>query len=609
MSALVKKILLLCSGIFSFAYMAFAQDTVSPNDSFFISNKKGILGKITRSITVNGEYQKPERTVNPFKKYQGKVIRSISIVPVGFNYNLNDDEPLKNNFAIKVANGLHLNTLPSVISKNLFFSEGQKFFPLLVADNERFLREQTFLRDAIIQVLPSIGSKDSVDIVVLTRDVFSIGGKIDISSTKKVSVELKEENLAGSGNKFSIFSLYDADRNPVTGYGAEFVKRNIKGSFINWVNGFTTFNTAFNSRKDEEVNFYSRLEKPMASRYTAYTGALELSYNKTINGYVSDSLYQSDFKYQFINADLWTGYNFGHNSGKQKDSEKRLRHFVAVRGFFNLFYKVPDKYKDNYNYNYADINGFLVSYSLYKQNFYRTNFIFGFGRNEDVPEGISASVIGGFTNKQGIRRTYYGLEADASRFGKKSALHAYIFKLGGFVNNKNLQDIDLLISANQYTRLRTMNAYWYNRHYFSLSYTRQMKPFLNQPLFLQSEYGLPYFRSGVIEGRTRTTARVESVFYNMKKLFGFRFAPFVFSDLSLLQPLNEPVSKTNGYSAFGGGVRSRNENLIFGTIELRGYIFPRVTEGIKNWKIDISTKLKFKYNSTFIRRPDFVLSN
>lgn len=609
MSAFVKIISLLCSGILLFSSLVSAQDPVSRGDSFFISNKKGILGRITRSISVNGEYQVPMLTVNPFKKYHGKIIRTISVVPVGFNSNLNETESSKNNLPIKIANSLHLNTVPRVISKNLFFKEGQKLYALLVADNERFLREQPFLRDAIIQVMPAVNSSDSVDVVVLTRDVFSIGGKIDISSAKRASVELKEENLAGSGDKFSIFNLYDGERKPVYGYGAEFIKRNIKGSFINWENGFKTFKETFNSRKDEELNIYSRLEKPMASRYTATTGALEFSYNKTNNGYVSDSLYQNDIKYQFINADFWTGYNFGHNSGKQKDSENRLRHFVAVRGFFNLFYKVPDKYRNLYNYNYADINGFLVSYSLYRQNFYRTNFIFGFGRNEDVPEGINASVIGGFINKQGIRRAYYGLEMDASRFGKKSALHSYAFKLGGYLNNKNLQDIDLLLSANQYTRLRTMNPYWYNRHYFSLSYTRQIKPYLNQPLFLQSEYGLPYFRNGIIEGRTRTTARIESVFYNMKKLLGFRFAPFIFSDLSLLQPLNEPIKKTNGYTAFGGGVRTRNENLIFGTIELRGFIFPRVNEGIKNWKVDISTKLKFKYNSSFIRRPDFVVSN
>jgi hypothetical protein len=154
-----------------------------------------------------------------------------------------------------------------------------------------------------------------------------------------------------------------------------------------------------------------------------------------------------------------------------------------------------------------------------------------------------------------------------------------------------------------------MSKYWYSRSFLSLSHTRQVNPFLTQPLFLESEHGLPYYRHGRIEGRVRTTVRGELVFYHMKRLFGFRFAPFMFSDLCLLQPKNEPLKNTNGFTAFGGGIRSRNENLVFGTMELRGFVFPRVIEGAKSWKVELSTKLKFKYNGSFIRRPDFVVSN
>jgi hypothetical protein len=95
----------------------------------------------------------------------------------------------------------------------------------------------------------------------------------------------------------------------------------------------------------------------------------------------------------------------------------------------------------------------------------------------------------------------------------------------------------------------------------------------------------------------------------MKKIFGFRLAPFAFSDLSLIQPLDQSVKNTNGFPALGGGIRTRNENLVFGTMELRGYLFPRVVDGMKSWRLELSTKLQFKYNSSFIRRPDFVRPN
>ncbi|MFZ4771322.1 MAG: hypothetical protein ACOYLO_14155 [Ferruginibacter sp.] len=583
---------------------------VSPaTDSFFLAGKKGMLGRIGRSISKSSEPMLPIKTTDPYKKYHGKIIRTISISSVGFNYDLNDTVPIKNNLAIKISNKFHKNTLPSVIQKNLFFKVGQPFYPLVVADNERFLREQTFLRDAMIEVLPSIYSKDSVDVIILTRDVFSIGGSFSASGIDRAKSEIKEENIAGSGNRFALFGLYDKARNPNHGYGAELMLRNIGGSFVNWENGFKTFRPAFNSGRMEEVHIYSQIEKPMASRYTAITGAAEVSYHSTINGYLADSLYSNDYRYRYINTDVWGGFNFGYNSGKKKDSENRLRHFVAMRGFYNSFIKVPAKYLRDYNYQYADINGVLMSYSLYRQNFYRTNFIYGFGRNEDVPEGINASFIGGYTNKQGVKRSYVGLEMEASRFTKKEGLFSYTFKTGGYFNSHKMQDVDILLGANHFTKLFTINRHWYNRSFMGLSYTRQIEKYLNEPLFLRSEFGLPSMRSSFLEGESRTSVSFESVFYNMKKLVGFRFAPFVFGNLCLLQPLNEPKKNTKGYQSLGAGIRSRNENLVFGTMELKGYFFPRVPDGMKNWRVDLTTKLLFKYNSSFIRRPDFVSPN
>jgi len=69
------------------------------------------------------------------------------------------------------------------------------------------------------------------------------------------------------------------------------------------------------------------------------------------------------------------------------------------------------------------------------------------------------------------------------------------------------------------------------------------------------------------------------------------------------------LRKSDLYSALGGGIRTRNENLVFGTIELKGYYFPRTNGDMKGWKVEVSSNIRFKYISTFIRRPDFVKAN
>ncbi|HMW27697.1 MAG TPA: hypothetical protein PKC51_13685, partial [Ferruginibacter sp.] len=62
-------------------------------------------------------------------------------------------------------------------------------------------------------------------------------------------------------------------------------------------------------------------------------------------------------------------------------------------------------------------------------------------------------------------------------------------------------------------------------------------------------------------------------------------------------------------SAWGGGVRTRNENLVLGTIELRGYFFPRVSGDMNNWKVELNSNIRFRYRSSFIRRPDVIIAN
>jgi hypothetical protein len=582
-------------------------------DTTITSKKRRLINRLMSSITTGAEPKEPIKSVNPFIEHKGKIIRSVTIVPLGFDRNLYDTTIIKKNFATSVANAFHLNSTDNLIRKNLFFKEGDKVIPLLLADNERFLRDQEFLQDALILVGKTDNSKDSIDVVVFTKDVFSIGGSFNLSSAKKARVEIKEENLAGWGDKLTMGMLYDRGRQPNFGYGGELVKRNIKGSFINWTTGFKTYNPEINTSLREENAFYTLLEKPLVSRYSKWTGTAEFSFNQTANNYWMDSpaIYRNQYRYSHLLTDLWVGYNFGARDKINTDNSKRLRHFVAIRTFYNDFMKVPFIYKDSFDFKYADINGALLSYSLYKQNFYRTNFIYGFGRNEDVPEGINASIIGGWTNKQGVKRSYVGMDFAGTHFSPRGYFTSYTFRSGGFLNKKTIEDVDMLFGIDHFTRLRVVSPNWRNRNFVSVSYTKQLKLRLNEPLFIQSVFGLPYYRNGEVSSDTRATVKLESVFYNLQKIAGFRIAPFIFSDFSFLKPIKASFDKTKGYSAFGGGFRTRNENLIFGTIEVRGYIFPTpiANTGMKNWKVDISTNLRFKYNSSFIKRPDFVVAN
>ncbi len=608
------------SGIFGLLFLCYcngqvqAQETpAASTDTFFLAKKKGLFGKLGRSIAA---YPAPDlpaviQTNQPFIQYNRKIIRYIFVTRLGFERNFYDTNRIKSNLGVRVANTLHRNTKEPVIAHNLFFKEGERLIPYLLADNERHLRELPYIQDARFQVIQADNSTDSVDVVVVTKDVFSLGGTVNISSKTRGEVRLYDKNMFGTGNQFSLFGLYDTERSPRLGYGAEYQQRNIGGAFIDWTSGFRTFNPAFNSGRKEETIMYTRFERPLISPYFGWTGSLGLAYHQTNNAYVGDSIYKADFRYRYLNADVWAGYSLNARNMRRSNKDKRVSKFVGLRLFHNDFFQLPARFQNVYNFQYADISGVLGAFTIFKQNFYKTRFVYGFGRSEDVPEGYSGSLIGGWTDKQGRSRPYVGIDLQRNYFKSASGLYSsFTIRAGGYFYEKRMEDIDLLLNVDHFSRLHHLgNSTWYHRWFLGTSITKQIRPVLNIPLFLNSEFALPQFNNGSINADFRAVLKAESVFYNTWKFLGFRFAPFTFADGAFLVPTNKSPDKGDFFSNIGGGIRTRNESLIFETMELKAYLFPRTNDGMKNFRIEFNTNIRFKYNSRFIKQPEFVVVN
>jgi hypothetical protein len=593
-----------------------AQEGSKP-DTFFLAKKRGLLGKLGKSIATNAPDDVPQKVSNQFLQYKGKIIRSIEAVSVGFQCSIYDTNQVKYNIGIRMANLFHKNSKQRVLRNDLFFKEGSRLFPYLMADNERYLRDLSYIQDARIIVVPVVNSIDSVDVVVLTKDIFSLGGKLKVDSRDKARVELQEENIGGSAIEVLFNALYDNPRNPQRSYGGSITRRNIGGSFVDWTSGFSNFAPSFSSGRLEENNFFTRIEKPLVTPYIPGTGALELGYYKTSNAYVSDSLYRANFKYENYNIDGWLGYSLDSRRSVYANKEIKVHKFIAIRGFDQHFITAPLKSKDTFDFRFTSNMGMLASINIFRQTFYKTNFIYGFGRNEDVPEGFSATLTTGYAIKQNdgyalkgnIKRPYTGLDFGLTNFRKQGFYSNYTLRFGGFFFRHRFEDVALLFNVDHFTRLKKISPTWYQRTFISTGIASEINPVFNPPLFLNSEFGLPYFNPENINSDLRATIKVESVYYNTKKILGFRFAPFVFSNLSMVKPIKLNLDRSDMYSAFGGGIRARNENMVFGTVELKGYYFPRINGDMRSWKVELNTNIRFKYNSTFIRRPDVIVAN
>lgn len=588
-------------------------DTIPPaaQDSFFLLKKKGILGRLARSIVANDTTgaNDIQRIDVLYRKYTGRIIRNIEVRAVDFGIPINDTSRSFKNMLTKLADDFHQTTRTRIIRNNLFFKENDSLLPILLADNERHLRDQPYLNDAKIIVKSVLGTRDSVDVIVLTKDVLSLGGKFRMSSLNKIEVAAREENFAGLGNRVMIGTYYDSERRRQFGFSGEYIARNIKGTFTDGYIGFQQYAPTFNTFHRQETNIYGQLIKPLVNPYMKWTYALDAAWHKNHNMY-ADTVYDLEGKYEYYNIDAWVGYNMSASKiSGSKEKDDRLRTMVGLRFIHQEFLEIPQKYETEYYFQYANLTGILASISVFRQDFYKTRFVYGFGRNEDVPEGLDFSVTTGWTNKQQRIRPYMGLDMSFNYFTKKESYFNYTLRIGTYNYKRKYEDISLLANLEYFSRLKNMGTKWKQRTFINAGVGTQWNKQLNEPMLLESQYGLPEYENIFLGGDHRLTVKAESVFFSPWTLANFRFAPFVFGNGSFLTPVGEPIGRSRLYSTIGGGVRSRNEALIFGTLELKAYYFPTKNFNGDRFRFEFNTSVKFKYNNQFIKRPQFIQIN
>ena len=201
---------------------------------------KRILKSITRKKQTN-----PVAAVKSeaaFMPYEGKIIRKIIIRHIDFQRTVYDTTKNIRNTVTRLGNALHSTSKDWVIRDNLFIRENRPVNPYKLADNERHLRDLDFLLDAKFYIIPLRKSPDSVDIVVLTRDVFSLGGTV-YPSTSRTRLRLYDANLGGWGQRLQFNALMEPDRHPDVAYEFLYRKNSIGGTFINGTVGYTQLNT------------------------------------------------------------------------------------------------------------------------------------------------------------------------------------------------------------------------------------------------------------------------------------------------------------------------------------------------------------------------------
>src|SRR5260221_9315503 len=106
---------LLATCFFSFlvAYARAQQVPTNESDTFFLAKKKGLFGRLGRSISLSPPGPVPVKVANPYLKFAGKAIRNIRFAILDFDRNIYDSTDIQNNFGIRVAKVFHKPTWTS----------------------------------------------------------------------------------------------------------------------------------------------------------------------------------------------------------------------------------------------------------------------------------------------------------------------------------------------------------------------------------------------------------------------------------------------------------------------------------------------------------------
>lgn len=493
-----------------------------------------------------------------FSPYSGKIIRNINIRRLDvFGTNINNPLTYEPTKAEVFLNKTHINTNEFIIRNNLLFSSGDTLSPLLLSDNERLLRELPFIDESRIIVIPV--SDEKVDILVITRDVYSIGAGFDYKSLNKGSLSLYDKNLMGIGHELKLNMMYNPDLPDSPGFGIEYSVNNIRRSFIN-------LNLFFFDGLGKKT-FGFNLDRRLVSSTTKYAGGISIREMFTTED-LDTMTVPEPLKYNL--QDYWFSRSFLINP------ESVTRVIFGVRYTNNNVFDHPYILPDSYHY-LQKYKMLLGSMSFTMQKYYKTNLIYGYGRTEDIPYGGLITFTGGRELNEFKKRIYAGLYAAT---GHSIRPIGYFYTSAGvstFLNGKNTEQGMLLLRTTFFSNLIYLGSYRM-RNFLMADYTRGFDRNTDEFLVYQKDNSFLGVRNDSVGGAQRLSVNIESVLFSPRNLYGFRFSFFAFGGLGYLFGTNEFVSQGEILSSVGLGVRIRNDNLVFNTFQIRLGYYPNLPQ-------------------------------
>lgn len=542
---------------------------------------------------LSNEQQKQD----PYKKYQGKVIRNIEIhVQDPFGNSVNDTlwQPEQNALQ-KVGNKYHIKTRRRIIRNLLLFDSDEAFESIKISESERLIRGVGYVSDAHIYVKGA--GKDSVDVKVYVLDKWSIVVPVRVG-LNNVRLTVRDKNIAGSGQRFEQFVNYNT--NGQYQLAASHFVNNISSSYISSNTTLIKTNDVVRSEIAFDRGFYSALAKWAGGASGSKTWG---RYKYTQPG---DDV-EHNVPLSYHNLDFWVGKSVNLPWGKNGNN-RRLSNGVAAFRYAQLNYNQRPSFDIDTNRINSNTSLYLGSIGFSLSKFYKDQYIFRFGANEDIPEGALIQVLYGvYLREQMTRRYYAGIELSKGIHFNKLGYVSVGGSYGSFFNKRD-NSSTLNLGATYFTDLLRSNK-WYFRQfaYWKYVYGFNKLPYERITLRPDELYG---FNGGSILGTSKMTLNLETVMYTPYNFIGFQFAPLVLVGFGALK--NDDAKMLDGriYQSYAVGMLFRNENLLTSSFQLSFGFYPNLPDhNAKFTRFNPVTSFSVRFRTFAFSRPSVVAYN
>lgn len=541
-----------------------------------------------------------KKTANPFLKYKGKIVRNISIVVLDpFGYSVNNLYAKHPGYVERIGNNYHIETKERIIRNLLLFKPHKELDPLELSESERILRLSPYIFDARVYVQRySVKAKDSVDIMVVVQDRWTTTAvsKFDLNAP---DIILSEKNILGFGHQYIQGFAWNPTDQYITTAGRYSIF-NIKKSFIS--------TDLFYSTAKENNRFGISIDRPFYSPLAKWAGGMSLVKNNTVfRQTITETGAINTYPLIYNTFDLWGAKSFPLTQNKSAALDKRSSNFILGARYYRKDYFERPAYTIDSNRVNRDESLYLANYGFTRRKYYSDQYLFRYGANEDIPEGISAELVMGVMTTEISSLLYYsgfklGAGEHFDNFGYFSAGLGY----GTFYNKDFVSSGVFVFDAFYFSDLIKSNL-WYFRQFSRFKLVEGISRELHENLNINGTqmYG---FTSSQLNGKSKIILNFEFVMYAPYKLLGFQFAPVILCGFAGMGTDFLNIFSNTFYQAYAIGLLIRNEYLISNTFQLSIGLYPYMP-GNPDFTVKANpiTGYNVKARDYFISKPDLVL--